>query len=99
MAANSLDIHPSALVELKSAVSWYQRHSETTADNFVAEIDHAIDLILVSPQRWPVGDFATRKFVLRRFPYAVIYYEKESTVRILAIAHGHRRPGYWKARL
>jgi plasmid stabilization system protein ParE len=99
MAANSLDIHPSALAELKSSISWYLEQNETTADKFVEEIDRAIDLVLASPQRWPASDLDTRKFVLRRFPYAVIYHERKSVVRILAIAHGHRQPGYWKDRV
>lgn len=99
MAAKSLDIHPSALAELKSSISWYLERDETTATKFVAEIDRAIDLVLASPRRWPTGDLDTRRFVLQRFPYAVIYHERKSVVRILAIAHGHRQPGYWKERV
>ena len=95
----NLDIHPSALAELKSAISWYLEQNETTANKFVAAIDRAIDLILESPRRWPAGELGTRKFVLQRFPYAVIYKDKESVVTIIAVAHGHRRPGYWKDRL
>jgi hypothetical protein len=49
--------------------------------------------------RWPTSDLDTRKFVLLRFPYAVIYNERKSVVRILPIAHGHPQPGYWKDRL
>jgi plasmid stabilization system protein ParE len=94
-----LDIHPSALAELKSAISWYLEQNEATANKFVAEVDRAIDLILGSPRRWPTGELQTRKFVLQRFPYAVIYREKQAEVKILAIAHGHRQPGYWKDRL
>jgi plasmid stabilization system protein ParE len=99
MAVESLDIHPSALAELKSAISWYLEQNEATANKFVAEVDRAIDLILGSPRRWPTGELQTRKFVLQRFPYAVIYREKQAEVKILAIAHGHRQPGYWKDRL
>jgi plasmid stabilization system protein ParE len=97
--AKLLDIHPSALAELKAAVSWYLEQNETTANKFVAAVDRAIDLILASPRRWPAGELETRKFVLQRFPYAVIYNDKESVVTILAVAHGHRQPGYWKDRL
>jgi plasmid stabilization system protein ParE len=49
MAAKSLDIHPSALAELKSSISWYLEQNETTAAKFVEEIDRAIDLVLASP--------------------------------------------------
>ena len=99
MAAEPLDIHPAALAELKSAVLWYLERSETAAEKFVAQLYRAVELITSSPHRWPVGDHRTRKFVLTRFPYAVIYREKPTMIQILAIAHGHRRPDYWKERL
>ena len=99
MAANPPDVHPVALAELRSAVSWYLDQNETAAIKFVAEVDRAIDLVCASPRRWPAGERGTRKFALQRFPYAIIYRERESSIQILAIAHGHRRPGYWKNRL
>jgi len=98
-ASKRLDIHPAALAELKSAVSWYLEQNQTAADRFASELDRAIDLVTTWPGRWPPGERGTRKFVLQRFPYAVIYREKESAVQILAVAHGHRQPGYWKERL
>jgi toxin ParE1/3/4 len=99
MAAKALDIHPAALTELKSAVSWYDERSASAGDGFVAEIDRAIELITSAPARWPRGEHGTRKFVLSRFPFAVIYHEKPTTIQILAFAHGHRSPGYWEGRL
>jgi plasmid stabilization system protein ParE len=99
MAGKSLELHPSALAELKSAVIWYLERNQAAAISFVTDIDHAIELVRTSPHRWPKGDDETRRFVLKRFPYALVYREKESTVQVLAIAHGHRRPGYWKGRL
>ncbi|MFI5095992.1 MAG: type II toxin-antitoxin system RelE/ParE family toxin [Candidatus Acidiferrales bacterium] len=49
MAAKPLDIHPAALAELKSAVSWYDERSASAGDGFVAEIDRAIELITAAP--------------------------------------------------
>jgi len=80
MAAKLLDIHPAALAELKSAVAWYLVRSEVAAKNFVAEVDRAVDLIAKWPERWPGGERNTRRFVLQRFPYALIYRERESGV-------------------
>jgi len=99
MAAKPVEIHPAALAELKSALTWYVQRSETAALKLVAELDRAIDLVIESPGRWPSGEHSTRKFVLQRFPFAIIYREKQTVTQILAIAHGHRRPGYWKERL
>jgi plasmid stabilization system protein ParE len=98
MARKRIEIHPAALEELKSAVEWYLQRSEPAAEEFVAEVDRAVALASESPRRWPVGEFETRKFVLQRFPFAIVYREENSGVQILAFAHGHRRPGYWKDR-
>jgi toxin ParE1/3/4 len=99
MAAKSLDIHPAALEEAKAALQWYLARNGAAAKNFAAELDRALDLVMESPARWPRGEQSTRKFVLQRFPFAIIYRAKEKTVEVLAIAHGHRRPFYWKERL
>jgi len=99
MAAKALQIHPAALEELKSATAWYLDRSETAALNFVAEVDRAIGLVVESPGRWPKGEHSTRRFVLQRFPFAIVYREKATAVQVLAVAHGHRQPGYWKERL
>ena len=40
----------------------------------------------------------TRKFLLRRFPYGVVYRITKSAIQVIAVAHGRRRPGYWKSR-
>jgi toxin ParE1/3/4 len=99
MADRPVEIHPAALAEFKSALSWYFERSEAAAHKLVEELDRAIQLVVESPARWPKGDHSTRKFVLRRFPFAIIYREKPAVIQVLAIAHGHRRPGYWRKRL
>ena len=99
MAAKFLQIHPAALAELKAAVIWYQERNQTAANNFVSEVDRVLELVIAAPARWPKGKHGTRKLVLQRYPFAVIYREKETLVQVLAVAHGRRRPGYWEDRL
>ena len=72
MAAKRREIHSEALQEFKVAIAWYRDRSEKAAENFVAEVDQAVELLLGSPQRWPIFDFAARRFVLRRFRCALI---------------------------
>jgi plasmid stabilization system protein ParE len=93
MAVKPIEVHPAALDELKSAAAWYFDRNETAAREFAAALDRAINFVSETPGRWPAGEHATRKFVLQRFPFAIIYREKESSIQILAVAHGSRRPG------
>jgi hypothetical protein len=52
MVAKALEIHPAALSELKSALGWYLGRNETAAFQFVAEVEHAVGLMVESPPRW-----------------------------------------------
>ncbi|PYV97360.1 MAG: hypothetical protein DMG89_14935 [Acidobacteria bacterium] len=96
MAVKAPEIHPSALSDLKSAISWYLERSEPAAIEFAAEVDRAVALVVESPARWPSGEHGTRKFVLNRFPFAVIHREKLTSVQIywrLLTATGTRNIG------
>jgi plasmid stabilization system protein ParE len=99
MSASAFSFHPEALEEAFAAARWYRERSPRAAQRFVAELNHAIDTIVEAPRRWPISLRGTRKLKLPHFPYLVIYREREGAVLILAVAHGHRRPGYWTSRL
>jgi toxin ParE1/3/4 len=67
---------------------------------FLSEIDHAISSILEAPRRWPTLEGECRRIALVRFPYFIVYREKgNNLIQVLAVAHGRRRPGYWRMRL
>jgi hypothetical protein len=40
-----LEFHPEAFLEAEGARSWYASRSETAAEAFLDELDHAIDQI------------------------------------------------------
>ena len=92
-------IHPAAAEEAVEAERWYRARSARAAADFVEEVNRAIDIIRTAPHRGPAGLHNTRKFLLRKFPFALVYRELPSAIQLLAIAHGRRRPGYWKGRL
>jgi toxin ParE1/3/4 len=92
-------LHPAAIEEAEAAARWYRERSHLAANRFVRELNQVIDKILEAPRRWPRGTNGTRKLNLPCFPFTVVYFESEFHIQILAIAHGRRRPGYWKNRL
>lgn len=94
-----LDIHRLAMKEAREAFRWYLRCSEQAAYRFRANWKQALDDIEQYPQRWPEYLFGTRVRRMRKFPYLVVYRETPTYSAIVAVAHGARRPGYWKRRL
>jgi toxin ParE1/3/4 len=99
MTLQNLYLHPAALEEAEETARWYRQRSPRAAARFVDELIPVIEKILESLHRWPRGVGGTRKVKLPFFPFSIVYFETESEIRILAIAHGRRRPGYWRDRL
>lgn len=99
MSAKRVEYHQGALADVKSAVAWYRKRSPRAASDFVEELRRATDTIRETPERWPLGKDDTRRFLLWRFPFAIIYSEQESVVTVWAVAHGSRRPDYWAHRI
>ena len=92
-------IHPEAIDEAAFARRWYAERNAHAAQAFEAELDHAILAIGEAPSRWVRHIAHTRRFVLHRFPFSIVYFELPASVLVLAVAHGRRRPGYWRTRL
>jgi plasmid stabilization system protein ParE len=88
-----------AIKEAEAAAHWYSERSASAADGFTDEIDAAIAAIEQNPNAWPAHDHGTRHYLLRRYPFSVVYRVEASRILIVAVAHGHRRPGYWKSRV
>jgi plasmid stabilization system protein ParE len=98
VARPSVELHPEAIAEARAAYLWYAQRNASAADAFMAALDQAVAQIPESPARWPAHLHGTRKFLLTRFPYSVIYRATATNIQIIAVAHGRRRPGYWRTR-
>jgi len=96
--SRSVEIHPEAVLEAQAAREWYSGHSALLGRAFLAELDRAIDSITEHPHRWPKFESGTRRYLMRRFPFMVIYREQGELIQVLAVAHARRKPGYWKRR-
>ena len=99
MSGPSVQLHPDALEEAEAAIDWYRRRSFRAAERFLDELEEVIKRIDSDPGQFPGYAFGTRKALLDRFPYLVIFRETAKGVEIIAVAHGRRRPGYWRDRV
>jgi plasmid stabilization system protein ParE len=97
--SKSYRIHPEVWLELEAADDWYLERSLDASAEFIAVVYDAFETISHAPGRWPAYLYGTRRFVLRCFPFSIIYLDELEMPIIVAVAHSKRRPGYWKARL
>ena len=96
--ALDLEYLEEAVVEAAAAAEWYAARSAAAAAGFEAELAEAESAIHALPSAWPPYDYGTRRYLLRRFPFSVIYRIEPNRILIVAVAHGRRRPGYWRDR-
>lgn len=97
-------IEPDAAEELNEAAQWYERSRSGLGRELLAAVDDSLDFIDQWPGAGPLipklpRDLPVRRVPVRSFPYHLVYLETEAAIRILAFAHDHRRPGYWRSRI
>ena len=85
--------------DIEAAIDWYlEELAFAAADEFADEFEHALTLLSEFPDIGVSGRHKTRIFTLQKFPYSVVYRILAEHVRIIAVAHHSRRPGYWAGR-
>lgn len=88
-----------AEADADAAVEWYIGEGAFTAANdFLDEIEQAMDLLSQFPIVGKAAAHNTRMLPFHKFPYSLIYRLQGDVVRIIAIAHHSRRPEYWAGR-
>lgn len=94
-----LVVTPPALVELQDAAAFYAlKGSIELGLAFVAEFERTANFVLANPLMGAEFRGTRRRYILRRFPYSIIYRITADELQILAVAHHRRRPGYWANR-
>jgi plasmid stabilization system protein ParE len=91
--------HPEAETELIEAAQFYHRRVPGLGADFLDTVDEGVSLIMQAPERWRILEDDVRRYLLPRFPFALIYRVYADELRILAVKHHSRRPDYWRERL
>jgi toxin ParE2 len=95
----TFEVLDEASEEVDAATRWYARRSWSAAAGFVAAYESALSQIERMPYAWPPYRWNTRRFLLHRYPYHVVYWVDPDRVVVIAVAHMSRRPDYWRDRL
>ena len=91
-------VHSEATLEYVAAYTWYDERSPKAAAGFEAEVERALKVIRESPARWQADSRGRRRYLLRNYPYLIIYRAEDEQIKVIAIAHGHRDREYWVQR-
>ena len=93
-------LSPEAEKELDQAAAYYRdQASFTVAGAFLDEFERAASLIAEYPGLGTPASRGRRLMPLRRFPLSLLYRVEGVEIRISAVAHHRRRPGYWRDRM
>jgi len=90
--------HPDAEAELNALVDYYEECKTDLGLEFVHEVYKTIQRIIEFPNAWQKLDGDIRRCLTNRFPFGVIYYQKDNQIIILAVMQLQRKPNYWKSR-
>lgn len=91
-----LSIARNEMAEIKR---FYNLQQKGLGEAFQREAQAAAQLILAHPLSWQIEVEPTRRFILNRFPYKMVYMVQSEQVVIVAIMHQHRNPDYWVDRI
>lgn len=91
--------HPDAQREASAALAHYAAIEQQLGANFLTELENTITRIVSMPEAWTQLVAGTRRCLLHRFPYGVIYETESEAIHIIAVMHLHRKPAYWLDRI
>ena len=93
------EFEPPARQELIESVNRYLAEAGSLrAAAFESEVTRTIELLFRLPRLGSPGAQDTRWIPLRRYPYSIHYRVEPDLIRVMAVAHQRRLPGYWAKR-
>ncbi len=91
--------HPEARLEYREAAAFYERRRLGLGAAFTREVEAVIAHIMEAPDRGRLIEQDVRRCLAHIFPFGVLYTIESDFVLIIAVAHGSRKPGYWRERV
>ncbi len=99
-----LRFHPAARVELVEAIAYLERARPSYGAKLESEVEELVSRISEFPGSGSRMDdyppeLDVRAFPLPSFRYSLLVAQVADEPVVYAVAHQHRRPGYWRERL
>ena len=92
------EFHPAAEREFAASAMWYESRVPGLGAQMRDDVRRAVDTLSARPLVGRRLSDDLRSYPLRRFPYKLIYRVSGDNLRIIAVAHDRRWPGFWSER-
>ncbi len=90
-----LIVHPRVETQGGAACDWYDSQRVGLGDEFIDELDVAIEKAHNNPLLYQKAHSEIRRVLLRRFPYAVFFVATDNQVSVLALLRQSENPEKW----
>ena len=88
-----------AMRELVDAFEWYESERAGLGDEFLTAVASAIRTIRRTPGRFRILDRRTRRALVKRFPYLLLFVVEDRSILVTAVFHLKRNPHRWSDRV
>jgi toxin ParE1/3/4 len=85
-------IGPEALVESDDAFAFYERQEPGLGWRFLETVERAAELLCEHPEAGQLVAGGLRHWVVRDFPYVILYSVRPGEIFIESVFHGSRAP-------
>ena len=85
-------VTPAGKADLADAENWYATHSPQMIPIFRKAFRAVVKRIETNPRQFSLAQQQTRKALVRRFPYLVLFRETEHAAYVVAVFHTRRDP-------
>jgi plasmid stabilization system protein ParE len=92
-------VEPEAEADIDEAYEWYDDRRPGLGEDFLLCIEAALEAIGERPKSFPVIHAQTRRTLVRRFPYLVLFVEMPAVITVVGVFHTSRNPKTWTPRL
>jgi plasmid stabilization system protein ParE len=87
-----------AAQDIARAYAWYERQRVGLGEDFLGQVAAAAEAALANREAYPVLHRETRRVLVNRFPYGLLYRIVGDVAVFVGCFHTSRRPASWKRR-
>lgn len=90
---------PAAEAELLKEVAYYSSARDGLGIKFELAVENAVKMALANPDGGRPSSKGTRSWLVKGFPFTVLYRATSAEFLVVAVVHHRRKPGYWADRI